>query len=45
MKLNSIIRSLALCAAVAAALPLIAKPVNKRLRIMEFNFMRVNFLS
>lgn len=35
MKLNSIFRSVALCAAVAAALPLIAKPVNKTFNITE----------
>lgn len=35
MKLNSILRSLALCAAVAAALPLVAKPVNKSFNITQ----------
>jgi hypothetical protein len=35
MKLNSVFRSLALCAAVAAALPLLAKPVNKTFNITQ----------
>lgn len=35
MKLNSILRTLVLCAAVAAALPVLAKPVNKTFNITE----------
>src|SRR5579859_6812374 len=35
MKPNSILRSLALCSAVAAALPLLAKPVNKTFNINQ----------
>jgi len=35
MKPNSILRSLALCSAVAAALPLLAKPVNRTFNINE----------
>ena len=35
MKLNSIVRSFALCAALAVALPLFAKPVNKTFNITE----------
>lgn len=35
MKVNSILRSLAVCAAVVAAIPLIAKPVNKTFNITE----------
>ena len=35
MKLNSILRTLALSAAVAAALPLLAKPVNKTFNITQ----------
>lgn len=35
MKLNSIVRSLALSAALAAALPLVAKPVSKTFNITQ----------